>query len=88
MAVTKDNLKLYGSNFLVTPTMRKQPTYYHVTNEDIADPGRIALKHKLPHRMWKIILRMNGYIDGIDEMEPGHIIAIPKRDDIQRLRKV
>ena len=88
MAVNKDNLSINNSNYYRDLPISEEPSYYTVTNEDAADPGRVALKFRHKHDIWRIILKFNKIVDPIEEMTAGTVLRIPSKADISNLKRL
>ena len=86
--ITKTDYRETGSNRYVTLKFTQEPVTYLVTQDDIYDPGRIALNFGYPIDLWPIILKFNNILDPLADLDPGDQLLIPTLADIKRFRNI
>lgn len=88
MSVTIDDIRINESDYFHSLEFSSIPSTYILKHEDIADPGRIALKSGYRHNLWPIILKYNNIVDPMEELVVGLTLQIPAREDINRLKEL
>lgn len=83
--LTKNLLRYPDSNAYKDVIFTDEPIKYTVTDEDVYNIGRVTFLFGLPFNTWPIILRFNGIIDPIDEIEPGITLYIPTIKELKKL---
>lgn len=84
--LTKEDLRETDSNFYKDFTFKEEPTKHMITDEDQFDPGRVMFLYDLPFDYWPIIMKLNGIVDPINDLEPGLIILIPTNSELRKLK--
>jgi hypothetical protein len=81
----KEQLHIPLSNFYIRFPFKEEPIRHLVTDDDLYDPGKLAFKYNFPFSYWSIILRYNGIVDPINDIEVGMILYIPSAKELKNL---
>jgi hypothetical protein len=83
--IVKADLRIKDSNFYKSILFKDEPTTYTITDEDVYDPGRIAIMKDLPFELWSVIMRMNNVVDPFNDLIPGLVLYIPTLRELKKI---